>query len=72
MSIFQKICLILTIVGAVNWGLIALFDFDLVAYIFGQMTIITRIIYGLVFIAGVINLALLFLPNEHHMHVKKI
>ena len=72
MSIFQKICLIVTVIGAVNWGLIAAYQFDLVAYLFGQMSVLTRIIYGLVFACGVINLALLILPNEHHMSTHKI
>ena len=48
MKIVDKIALVLIIIGALNWGLIALFNFDLVATIFGDMTIISRIIYGLV------------------------
>ncbi len=47
-------CLALTIaiIGAVNWGLIGLFSFDLVAFIFGNMSWFSRIIYALVGIAG--------------------
>ncbi len=47
-------CLALTIaiVGAINWGLIGLFSFDLVAFIFGNMSWFSRIIYALVGIAG--------------------
>lgn len=44
--------LIIAIVGAVNWGLIALFRFDLVAFIFGNMSWISRIVYGLVGLCG--------------------
>ena len=44
--------LIIAIVGAVNWGLIALFRFDLVAFIFGNMSWVSRIVYGLVGICG--------------------
>ncbi len=44
--------LTLTIVGALNWGLIALFRFDLVAFIFGDMTLLSRIIYGIVGLCG--------------------
>lgn len=44
--------LIIAIVGAVNWGLIALFRFDLVAVIFGNMSWVSRIVYGLVGICG--------------------
>ena len=61
MSAIQRIALVLTIVGAINWGLIGFFQFDLVASIFGgQGAAISRIIYGLVGIAGLINLGLLF------------
>jgi uncharacterized membrane protein YuzA (DUF378 family) len=65
MSTIQRIALVLTIIGAINWGLIGFFQFDLVASIFGgQDAAISRIIYGLVGIAGLINLGLLFKPNE--------
>ena len=40
------------LIGAINWGLIGFFDFDLVSTVFGQMTMLTRIIYGLVGIGG--------------------
>jgi uncharacterized protein len=63
MSTIQRIALILTIIGAINWGLIGFFQFDLVAAIFGgQGSALSRIIYGLVGIAGLINLGLLFKP----------
>ena len=53
--------LLITIVGALNWGLISLFQFDLVAWIGGgQDGIISRIIYGLVALAGIWCITLLF------------
>ncbi|QQZ10528.1 DUF378 domain-containing protein [Heyndrickxia vini] len=64
MSAIQRIALVLTIIGAINWGLIGFFHFNLVASIFGNTTTLTRIIYGLVGIAGLINLGILFKPNE--------
>lgn len=65
MSGIQRIALVLTIIGAINWGLIGFFQFDLVASIFGgQGSALSRIIYGLVGIAGLINLGLLFKPSE--------
>ncbi|MGG3920122.1 DUF378 domain-containing protein [Parageobacillus thermoglucosidasius] len=65
MNALQRIALLLTIIGAINWGLIGFFQFDLVAAIFGgQDSVLSRIIYGLVGIAGLINLALLFKPAE--------
>ena len=50
----DKIALILTIVGGVNWGLIGIFQFDLVAWIFGsQSSIIARIIYTVIALAAI-------------------
>ena len=60
MVIVQKIALIFTIVGALNWGLIGLFDFNLVNTIFGSMEIIERIIYSIVGICGLINIGIFF------------
>ena len=45
--------LTLSIIGAVNWGLIGLFKFDLVAFLFGSMTLLSRIIYTIVGICGI-------------------
>lgn len=44
--------LTLVVIGAINWGLIGFFDFDLVSTLFGQMSILTRIIYAIVGIGG--------------------
>ena len=60
MQTLQKIALVLTIIGALNWGLIGLFDFNLVASLFGDENVITRIVYVLVGIAGIINVGILF------------
>ena len=46
------IALTITIIGAVNWGLIGFFRFDLVAFLFGSMTMLSRIVYDLVGICG--------------------
>lgn len=48
MSIGKTICLILLVIGGLNWGLIGLMNFDLVEYLFGTMTPLTRIVYTLV------------------------
>ena len=45
--------LALVIIGAINWGLIGLFRFDLVSFLFGDMSWITRIVYGIVGIGGI-------------------
>lgn len=52
MKTLDTIALLLVIIGAVNWGLIGFFSFDLVAAIFGNMTVASRIIYALVGISG--------------------
>ncbi len=60
MQTLQKVCLLLTIIGAIVWGLIGIFDFNLVATIFGDNSTLSRIIYTLVGIAGLVNIYLLF------------
>ena len=52
MKVIDYIALVLVIIGAINWGLIGLFGFDLVATLFGTMSVISRIVYTLVGIAG--------------------
>jgi len=61
MNTLQKTALVLTIVGALNWGLVGLFQFDLVATIFGGTEeLLARVIYVLIAVAGIINIGLLF------------
>ncbi|HAP20600.1 DUF378 domain-containing protein [Frisingicoccus caecimuris] len=52
------VCLILIIIGAVNWGLIGFFSLDIISVIFGNMSMISRIIYAVVGIAGIYSLVL--------------
>ena len=59
MKVIDKIALVLIIIGAINWGLIGIFNFDLVAAIFGEMSIISRIVYGLVGVSGLWGIKLL-------------
>ena len=59
--IIDKTALVLTIIGAINWGLLGLFKFDLVAWLFGgQGAIISRIIYTIIAIAGIWAISILF------------
>ena len=60
MKNIDTIALILVIIGAIVWGLIGLFNFNLVEIIFGSMPIISRIIYTLVGISGLWVIRLLF------------
>lgn len=65
MSGLQRTALALTIIGAINWGLIGFFRFDLIAAIFGgQAVAISRVIYAIVGLAGLYCLSLLFKPDE--------
>ena len=50
---FSKVCLWLAIIGGLNWGLVGLFDYNLVAFIFGQMSALSRIVYTIVGLAAV-------------------
>ena len=60
MKILDTIALVLIIIGAINWGLIGLFNFNLVDTIFGTMSIISRVIYSLVVISVIWGIKLLF------------
>lgn len=61
----DTIALILAIIGCLNWGLVGIFQFDLVAWIFGgQAAVISRIIYTLVSLAGIWCITLLFRKNR--------
>ena len=63
--LFDKICLILSIIGSLNWGLVGLFRFDLVAWIFnGSDSILSRIIYTVIALAGVWCISLLFRSED--------
>ena len=66
METLQKITLAFTIIGAINWGLIGLFNFNLVNTIFMTMPIIESIIYTIVGICGLINIGIYF------VHFKKM
>ncbi|NLY77759.1 MAG: DUF378 domain-containing protein [Tissierellia bacterium] len=61
----DTLALVLVIIGALNWGLIGLFEFDLVASIFGgQGAPLSRLIYGLVGLAGLYSIKFLFRDRE--------
>lgn len=53
LNVWDWIALVLVIVGGLNWGLVGLFDFDLVAYLFGSMSVLSRIVYDLVGLAAI-------------------
>ena len=59
METIQKVLLVITIIGAVNWGLVGLLDINLVAAIFGNQSIMSKIVYSLVGICGLVNVGIL-------------
>ena len=65
MMIVNKIELALVIIGALNWGLVGLFSFDLVAWLFGSAAaILSRIVYTVIALAGVWCISMLFMDDE--------
>ena len=61
----DRIALLLTIIGGINWGLIGIFQFDLVAFVFGgQAAVVSRIIYVLVGISAIWCISLFFREQE--------
>ena len=59
METVQKILLCITIIDAVNWGLIGILDVDLVALLFGEGSMFTKLVYTIVGICGIVNLGIL-------------
>ena len=66
MELLQKTCLVLTIIGAINWLLIGIMKFNLVTTLFGVDSFMTTLVYVLVGIAGIINIGILFNHIETH------
>lgn len=62
---FNKIALVLVIIGAIVWGIIGIFNFDIIAWMFGgQGAVVSRIIYTIVGLAGLWCISLLFQRND--------
>ena len=59
MNTLFKTTLVLSIIGCINWGLVGLFNFNLVEYLLGYGALITRIVYVLVMVSGIINIGIL-------------
>ena len=60
METLQKTCLIITIIGAIVWGFIGLFDFNIVTALFGETSFFPKVVYTLVGITGLFNIGILF------------
>ena len=59
MNTLFKSTLVLSIIGCLNWGLVGLFNFNLVEYLLGDGSLITRIVYVVVMVSGLINIGIL-------------
>lgn len=70
--LMDRIALIISIIGCLNWGLIGIFKFDLISWIFGsQGALASRVIYTVVALAGLWCVSLLFRPIEHEVPVTR-
>ena len=65
MSTLYKVTLVLAIIGCVNWGLIGLFNFNLVEFLFGDGTILTKVVYVIVALSGLVNIGILTKDLDH-------
>ena len=59
MNTLFKSSLVISIIGCINWGLVGLFNFNLVEYLLGDGSLLTRIVYVLVMISGLIDIGIL-------------
>ena len=60
METLEKVALVFTIIGAINWGLVGLLDLNLVTLIFGDGSFLTNLIYIIIAVCGIINIGILF------------
>ena len=58
MNTLYKSSLVISIIGCINWGLVGLFDFNLVEYLFGDGSLLTRTVYVLVLLSGLIDIGI--------------
>ena len=58
MNTLYKTSLVLSIIGCLNWGLVGIFNFNLVEYLFGDGSLLTRIVYVLVLVSGLIDIGI--------------
>ena len=65
MNTLYKTTLVVAIVGCVNWGLVGILNFNLVEFLFGNATILTRVVYTLVAISGIVCLGIMTKNLDH-------
>jgi len=65
MNTLYKTALVIAIIGCINWGLVGILSFNLVEFLFGDATILTRVVYTLVAISGIVSLGILTKDLDH-------
>ncbi len=65
MNTLYKVALAIAIIGCINWGLVGLLNFNLVEFLFGNATILTRIVYILVALSGIVTLGIFTKDLDH-------
>lgn len=65
MSTLYKVTLVLAIIGCVNWGLVGILNFNLVEFLFGDGTILTKVVYVIVALSGLVNIGILTKDLDH-------
>lgn len=65
MNTLYKVTLVLAIIGCINWGLVGIMNFNLVEFLFGDGTILTRVVYVIVALAGLVNIGILTKDLDH-------
>jgi len=68
MNTLYKVALALIIIGAINWGMIGIFDVNLVSLLFGEDSMLTNLVYALVGISGLFCVGLLMKPFDEEIH----
>lgn len=66
MNTLYKVCLAIVIIGAINWGMVGVFNVNLVSLLFGVDTFLTNLVYSLVGISGLVSIGLLLKPIDRH------
>lgn len=71
MNILQKVALFFTILGAINWGTVGLFNFNFVTAIFGDDSVFAKIIYVLIAVCGIINILIFFINLKDERKIQE-
>ncbi len=68
MNTLYKVALSLVIIGAINWGMIGVFDVNLVSLLFGEDSMLSNLVYALVGLSGLLSIGILLKPFDEEIH----